>query len=55
MSLSNKVTGSDGANPLTMLKLHKTSELPRAHFRLNIAQGLSALKQGNKCVIAQNG
>ena len=32
MSLLSKVSGRDGANPLTLLKLYKTSVLPRALF-----------------------
>ena len=32
LSLSNKVSGRDGASPLTLLKLYRTSVLPRALF-----------------------
>ena len=41
MSLSNKVTNSDGTHLLTMLKLYKTSVLPRALFGCELLNVIS--------------
>ena len=41
LSLSNKVTGIDGKNPLTMIKLYKTSVLRRALFGCELWYNIS--------------
>ena len=41
LSLSNKVSGRDGANPLTLLKLYRTSVLPRALFGCELWSAIS--------------